>query len=446
MLLERRAAWISRDDVRFESARQLYNRIHDPKPFVIVRSMDIEVIGRVLRLARDHRVPIAVRGGGHHVGGFGSCDDGLVFDFSPFRRVDLHVASGIVEVQAGALLGDVDEALASHRRVLPLGTVSTTGVAGLTLGGGIGWLIGLHGLTCDNLIGADVVLADGRCVRAEEPAHANLLWAIRGGGGSFGVVTRFRYQSHDLPPFITGSAVVRIASASVALRRLIDFLEQDCPRELTVAPAFVRDRFGEFVLSIDFCLASGDDSVLRQFAKALDCGEWFVEQDRSYVAWQRAFNAAFEPPMRGYWKALYGQTLTCSDFNAMIAALAEAPCERSSILIEHLHGAFKDVGEEHAAFPLRDASFGVLIAARWTHAAEDERAMQWVRRTFERLDPPNSSKTYLNYAFADDIRATASFDGASRRRLLDAKSLYDPSNTFRRNHNIAVTSTLEDSA
>ncbi len=427
--------WIGQSDPRYEEARLLYNRFHDLYPAALVRTRDANSVSEIIRFASDHGVALAIRGGGHHIAGYGSCDGGIVIDFSPFRNVEIDPASGTIEVEPGTRLGDVDRKLCPRGMVVPTGTVSETGIAGLTLGGGIGWLVGRYGLTCDHLIGADVVLADGRQVRAEDPNHTDLLWALRGGGGNFGVVVRLRYRALPLPLCIAGSMTVALEHASASLERMTDFLENFCPRDLTVAPTFARSVTGEPILSVDFCLAGENESILRRLFSAVEPRSWAIRYKGDFPAWQQSFDALFQPPMRGYWKARYGLHLTKYDIDTLVRAFACAPIDQSAILIEHLHGAFVATGNDAAAFPLRWARFGVLLSARWQDPAKDETAIAWVRESFARLDPSNTSAAYSNYTADDDPRAISTFENGPAVRLAEVKRLYDPSNIFSRNHN-----------
>jgi FAD/FMN-containing dehydrogenase len=429
--------WIGPADTRYDDARLLYNRMHDLRPALIVRTLRTDVLARVVQLAAEHGVTLAVRGGGHHVAGFASCDGGIVLDFTPFRGVSFTPTTRTVEVEPGTRLGDIDRALCPSGWVVPTGTVSDTGIAGLTLGGGIGWLVGCYGLTCDHLIGADVLLADGRAVRAEDPEHADLLWALRGGGGNFGVVTRFRYSARKLPRVTVGSALIRPADAARSLPEALFFLEHSCSRMLTVAPVLTRQSSEELALSLDFCLAGDDDRDLVALRRAVGPATWDIRPGASFVAWQRRLDTAFQPPLRGYWKANYTRSAPDLDTAAVVEAFRRAPGRHATILIEHLHGAFRDTGEHAAAFPLRWASFGMLIACRWQHSDGDAPAMAWVRRTFAGLGGSDTSAAYSNYTTLDDPRGVTSFAGGLAERLRAVKHRYDPTNLFRRNHNIA---------
>jgi hypothetical protein len=436
-----RINWIGQSDPHYEEARALYNRYHNLYPGALVRTLSPASIGGVIRFATDYNLPLAIRGGGHHIAGYGSCEGGIVIDFSPFRTVVINSAGGIIEVEPGARLGDVDRKLCPVGLVVPSGTVSDTGIAGLTLGGGIGWLVGRYGLTCDQLVGADLVLADGSLVRAEDPGHEDLLWALRGGGGNFGVVTRFRYKARALPFCVVGSATVCLRAAAATLTRAVDFLEASCPRNLTVAPILTRSADGEPLLSIDFCLAGGNDDVLSELSTAIGEAQWSIRRDGDYSRWQSSFDAIFQPPMRGYWKARYAEELTKGHIDELVGAMDSCPTRHSTILIEHLHGAFSDVDNESSAFPLRWARFGILLSARWHDPSQDHTCTTWVRESFARLDPLNNSATYSNYAGGDDSRALMTFDTSLTTRLCRVKTLYDPNNRFARNHNFPSLAT-----
>jgi FAD/FMN-containing dehydrogenase len=257
-----------RNDPHYGETVKIFNRIHEERPAVFVSTLQPEVIKEVFALARRESIPVSIRGGGHHIAGFSLCQDGIVIDFSPFRGVAYDPKTQIAHVQPGARLRDVDQTLCPLGRVVPSGTISDTGIAGLTLGGGIGWLIGRYGLTCDSLVGADVVLTDGRHLRAEDPGHEGLLWALRGGGGNFGAVTAFRYRTHPLPRFQMGSGIIDADASFAPLSRVLAFLETAAPTTLSVAPVLAAGENGRRVLSIDYCMADPCDSVIENLITA----------------------------------------------------------------------------------------------------------------------------------------------------------------------------------
>lgn len=421
-------------DDAYDDARRIYNRLHDLRPAALLRTRDPSAIAQILAIARDQDVEITVRGGGHHVAGFGSCDGGIVLDFSRYRSVAFEKHAATVAVDPGAQLCDVDRFLWPMGLVVPLGTVSCTGIAGLTLGGGIGWLVGRYGLTCDSLIGADVVLADGRQVRAEDPEHARLLWALRGAGHGFGVVTCFRYRPSNMIHFVAGSGRVPFDTADDALSALFSFLLNVCPPELTVAPILFRDSTGCPWLSVDFCLTGNDESALDDLQGLLKQATWNIRRDDDYVAWQSSLDASFTKPMRWYSKARYDAFVTDQDIGIMLEAFTRAPGPESVVLIEHLHGKLTQIDPAESAFPLRSTSFGIVLSARWHSPVLDHTNITWVRDTILRLDPHIKSMTYSNYALVDDERAARTLGIAQLKRLLEAKGEYDPQNIFTRNH------------
>ena len=429
--------------VDYDRARLVHNRWHDLRPAAIVRPERTDDVRRALECASDAGIEVAIRGGGHHVGGFGSCNGGIVIDFSLQRSVDVDRDHSVARASPGARLRDVDGATSRHGLVVPTGTVSDTGIGGLALGGGIGWLIGSLGLTCDHLVGADVLLADGRIVRAEDPDHRDLIWALRGGGGNFGAVLQYRFGLSPLPDVVCGSLTVDWWHARSALNRLSDFLADACPRGLTVAPSLVQTGAGERALSVDFCLVGRNETVFEKLSDVIGQATVAVRTG-IFPDWQKNFDKSFDPPMRCYWRAAYCDRIDETRLDAICDAFEVAPSRRCMILIEHLHGAYLDRDSEFAAFPHRDKKFGVLVCARWLDPADDGRHVEWARRTNASADPGQHAASYSNYAMPGNASAPARLFGASYRRLVDVKRKYDPQNLFRRNHNLGTPTNAGD--
>lgn len=407
---------------QFDTARRVYNRLHDPRPLALVRTLNPNLLFEAAQDCERLGLALAVRGGGHHIGGGSGGDGGVVLDFSTFRGVSYCARTGACRVQPGARLGDVDRELARHGRVIPTGTVSDTGIAGLVLGGGIGWLTGALGLTCDHLTGADVLLADGRVIRTEEADPGGVLWALRGGGG-VGVVLEMRFRTAPLPVTAAGSILVTDNVAG-ALVRLLDYLGAGCPRYLTVAPVLGRDAGGRVFMRVEYCCASGEGRAVAELLDRLP-GATHAPFGGSFVRWQAHLDKDFLPPQRGYWKACYLRDIPATEASALVAALLNAPSARTSILIEHLHGAFTEVDEISSAFPLRGARFGVLFAARWLDARYDEQNIGWVSESYHRLDPGDERPVYANYASPQDARAASSFSSEAREHLRRLRARYD---------------------
>lgn len=423
-------------DPIYEDSRKIYNRFHDHKPAALVQTRSIEALRRTIDIAAEASVEIAIRGGGHHIGGLGTTHGGIVLDFSPFREVVIDRERGCIRVAPGARLHDLDAATVPAGWVVPTGTVSQTGVAGLALGGGKGWFTGPLGLTCDQLIGADVLTADGAVVKAEDAEHTQLLWALRGGGGNFGVVLEFRFQLNPLPKTYCGSLLVDWGHAQKSLGRLLDYLGADCPKGLTTAPVFLRNASGHNELQIDFCYAGGDRGLLQPLLNAVQPTQEREVRYWNFANWQSNFDAYFMPPMRGYWKASYRECLSETAVSALIDAYERAPGKRCSVTLEHLHGAYHEFDASHGAFGHRDAGFGVLASCRWEDAKDDDTSIAWVRQVIAAVDPTGESSSYLNYSALGDGRKVEQLYGSNLKRLLEVKRAYDPNNVFRRNHNI----------
>ncbi|MCP1477740.1 hypothetical protein J2Y88_000051 [Pseudomonas chlororaphis] len=424
----------------YEEGRQVYNRIHDLHPLLIVRTQNRAAIGAVLELVADNGLELAIRGGGHHIAGFGSTEGGVLLDFSGFNGVRIDVLQGIAHVQPGVRLRDIDAALCPQGYVVPTGTVSDTGIAGLTLGGGIGWFVGTLGFTCDNLVGADVMLASGEVVRAEDPQHQDLLWALRGGGGNFGVVLEFRYRLSKLPKVYCGSISVAAQDVPRVLMQLGNYMEQDCPANLVLAPVFSPSAdSGRCVLSIDFCLSDYQDlGAIRALEEALDLAGSHQYVTDDFRAWQAWFDDRFQPPMRGYWKSICLDDFTSGTMDALLTAASSMPGKRCSITIEHLNKTRRSAAPGDSAFPLQARGYGILFSARWSEAGDDQAFIHWVKAAALETAGNDGAAAYSNYSFAEST-SRAVLLGSDNERLLEVKKRYDAGNLFRRNHNIRAS-------
>lgn len=420
-------------DPDYDDARAGYNRLHDLRPIAIVHTADPAAIAVLLEWAERAGVVVATRGGGHHIAGFGGCDGGLVIDMSAARSVELDPATGVATVAPGALLADVDGALIPRARVIPTGTVSVTGIAGLTLGGGIGWLAGPFGATCDHLVGADVVLASGRLVEAEAGRDPDLLWALRGSGGGFGVVTRFRYRTHDLPRITTCTIEAPPESAVDAVLALLERVGGAAPVEVTTA-ATISGRPAQ--VRIEACAVEGRDvdRWIDDLASAVN-GHHVVDRDADFLRWQSSSDAAFLPPRRGAWRARYRSSLSSAEVEGLFETVSAAPDGlTTSVIIEQLHGAAVHADLTTRSLPLQGNQLGVLAVARWDAPDLDGVGDAWVRATIGTLDPQDRTAGYGNYIGADDSAGRRGFAPPAQARLARAKERLDPHDRFRRNH------------
>lgn len=410
----------------YDKARVVFNRMHDRRPTAIVQPFTTDCVPAVVDYCSSRAVPIAVRGGGHHIGGFSTLDDGIVLDFSQLRQVE--VRGDRADVAPGALLRDVDGALVPAGRVVPLGTVSATGVAGLTLGGGLGWLLGDLGATCDQLEAVTLVSADGQVRHLDDETAPEAMWALRGGDESFGIVTSFTFATAALKSVVCGTLRMPLDDDRTrpALSDLVDWMNSSPDRGITVAGA-IQPRDGRVEVDIDVCAhgvaAARVEDVVALFphARRIDFRTWDLRE------WQSKDDASFSDEKRGYWKSTYYERATPDVLDALFA-VARAMPEGASITMEHLHGRF-GVGDR-SALPIRDCRLGLLASARWWSAADDTAHIQWVRRAAASLAAHGASRAaYLNYSMAEDA------EGAVRRdadRLREVKREWDPQDFFRR--------------
>lgn len=419
-------------DPEFETVRLVYNRMHDCRPAAVVRVLDPVVLHAAVSAAYDNGVPVAVRGGGHHIGGFSTIEGGLLIDLSGFRSVRFDPTSRLAHVEPGARLADLDRTLELHGRCVPAGTVSDTGVTGLTLGGGIGWLVCSFGLACDRLQSALVLLTDGRVIEASSSKHEDLFFALRGGGvGGFGIILELRFATIELPRIVAGSISFRQADASQVLQQLQQ-LHLDQPLiETSIAPALVlRDR--EVSLSVDLCSLATGAEELERIRNSIG-GDWSDVVDRPYSEWQAHFDAAFMPPKRGYWKSVHFDSLTL-DSAVVLAAIADAPSDGCSALVEFYNPFTLRALAEGSAYPLRNSWVGVLLAARWDEKADDAEHAAWARRWAKALRATGGDKSYSNYSSTDDGGIGPTYDPNTLRTFAYLERKYDPASIHRRGH------------
>jgi FAD/FMN-containing dehydrogenase len=423
-------------DADYDAARRCFNALVDRRPAVIARCVGAGDVATALDFARSNELEIAVRGGGHNPAGHCVCDGGLVIDLSQMRRVEADGQARIAHAEGGATWLDFDVAAQAFGLVTPGGVVGSTGVGGLTLGGGIGHLTAQHSFTCDNLVGAEVVTADGAVVQASPHENAELLWGLRGAGGNFGVATRLDFRLHPLDGVVGGLMTYR-EDVRDAFRRFRDVVAGS-PRDLSLQAGLTVDESLTPVFSVSpsYTGSNGDPDELRALRSApglVDDGvraQTFLEQ-------QRVFDSPYGEN-RHYWKGHFVRELPDELIDALlerVGALGRVP---GGLLIESLHGAPKDVERATAALGFRDAAFNISAMATWQDAALDEQHITWAREAAAALEPWAVSGGYANYMQADEpierVRAAFGEEGFERLRAL--KKRYDPKNLLRRNQNI----------
>jgi FAD/FMN-containing dehydrogenase len=435
-------------DAAYDNARTIWNAMIDKRPAVIARCATTADVVAALRCARDTGLVLAVRGGGHNIAGNALCDDGLVIDLSKMKAAQVDPAGRSVTVEGGATLADLDAATQAHGLATPVGINSTTGIAGLTLGGGFGWLSRKYGMTVDNLESAEVVTAAGKVVRASTTEHPDLFWALRGGGGNFGVVARFEFRLHPVGPnVLSGLIVYPIAEAKAVLQQYRDFTAK-APDDLAVwavlrqappLPFLPKAVHGQEIMALALLYAGeptqGESLIapLRRFGTPL--GEHVGVQP--YVAWQQAFDPLLTAGARNYWKSHNLATLPNGLFDTVIAAVGTLPSPQCEIFFGAIGGATTRPAPAATAYAHRDAQFVMNVHGRWADPADDARGIRWARDFFTASAPFASGGAYVNFLTADEGDRVHAAYGSNYDRLAQVKRTYDPDNLFRTNQNIA---------
>ncbi|MGL3807625.1 FAD-binding oxidoreductase [Paeniglutamicibacter sp. R2-26] len=444
-------------DPGYDEARLVWNAMIDRSPALIVRATEVSDIPVALAFARDHSLPLAVRAGGHNVAGHGTVEAGLLLDLRAFNDVTVDPERRLVTVGGGATLGELDRATSAHGLAVPVGVISQTGVAGLCLGGGFGWLTRTCGLTVDTLVAADLITAEGEAVRADADTNPELLWGLSGGGGNFGVVTSFTFKAHPLPPTLfAGNLIYRRAGwhrALVALRTWAI----DLPDEMTViANVMVPPREWEMgddpLLIVGFLWADPDhDAGAACVGRFTHLAPPDVE-DVSAVTWpewQSVSDSIFPKGVRAYWKNTAFDSLDEEVINVLVARGSEQTWQGTAFDIHVMGGAMGRVPPDASAFPDRSSAFWLNIYGFWTDPREDEHHVAFVRGFAHQMQRFATGGQYVNFSSADE-RAAHGFDalgvyGAAKlARLTALKQRYDPRNLLRLNHNIIVPDTDAD--
>ncbi len=434
-------------DPSYDDSRRIWNAMIDRRPAVVVQCAEAADVAAAIAFGRENGLEISVRGGGHNIGGHAVCDNGLMLDLSPMKTVRVEPATRRAYVEPGVTLGEFDRATQSNGLAIPLGINSTTGIAGLTLGGGFGWLTRQYGLTIDNLISADVTTADGTTLHASETSNPDLFWAIRGGGGNFGVVTQFEYQLYPVgPEILAGLIVYPFHQAMEVLSQYREFV-RSAPEELVVwvvlrkappLPFLPQEVHGKEVVVLPVFyngeIAKGDSLInpLRHFGDVL--GEHVGPQP--YTQWQQAFDPLLTPGARNYWKSHNFTELSDGAFHTMIDYASKLPTPQCEIFVGLIAGAANRVPSDATAYSSRDAKFVLNVHGRWDNAAEDEECIGWSRAFFQAAAPYASPGAYVNFMTAEEGGRVATAYGANYARLLEIKRRYDPENIFHLNQNI----------
>jgi FAD/FMN-containing dehydrogenase len=428
-------------DAGYEVARRVHNGMIDRRPALIARCLGTADIVDAVNYAVANSLDIAVRGGGHNVAGNAVCDGGLVVDLSLMQGVDVDPANRIARAQPGATWARFNRETQLHGLATTGGVISTTGVAGLTLGGGLGWLMGKYGMAVDNMIAAEVVTADGRVVRASSSENPDLFWAIRGGGGNFGVVSSFEFQLHPVGPIVTGGIVAHPFERAAEMLRFYRDFTASLPDELTVFAGVLHapDGSGVKIAAMLACHCGPLDAGEAALRPLKEFGPPIMDMmgPIPYSALNAALDAGFPKGALNYWKSSFVSQLSDAAIDTIVERFAACPSPMSGMLLEHFHGAATRVGPTETAFSQRETGYNFLVAAEWMDPAANATNVAWTRDAFSAMEPHLAGRRYVNYlGEGEDAGAVAQAYGPNHARLRQVKAKYDPNNVFHLNQNI----------
>ena len=426
-------------DHAYESARKIYNAMIDKRPSLIVQCANAADVVSAVRFARRHGLLAAVRGGGHNVAGKAVCDGGLMIDLSPMKEIHVDEEGRRALAGPGLRLGEFDRATQVYELATPLGIVSNTGIAGLTLGGGIGWLNGKFGLACDNLLSVEVVTAEGQILKADPDVNQDLFWAVRGGGGNFGVVTSFEYRLHHMASVIGGMLLYPIQKARQVLSSY-DTFARKAPDELTTAAALLTGPNGDAVVAVLVCYSGPVEEAdkilgpLRTFAPPLAD----LIRPMKYLEMQSILDQGYPPGRLHYWKSGFIKELSEEAIDTMTRHHAVKPSPLTAIVLQQVHGAAARVGPAQTAFPHRKSQYDFEVLSQWTGDTKSEENVQWTRKLYESMQPFLERGVYVNSLGEEGEDRVRAAYGQNFDRLVELKRKYDPTNFFRLNQNIRL--------
>ena len=428
-------------DAGYEDARRVHNGLVDKRPALIARCRGVADVIDAVNLTRKLGLEVAVRGGGHNVAGRATVDGGVMIDLSPMKGIYVDPIRCTVRAQGGVTWAELNRETQLHSLAVTGGVVSSTGVSGLTLGGGLGWLMGKYGLALDNLLSVELVTAEGKALRASQDEAPDLFWALRGGGGNFGVATSFEFQLHPVGPMVTGGLIAFPFEQARDLLRFFRDRTTSLPDEQMIFGGLVHapDGSGTKLAVLVSCHcgspAAGEKAIqaLRQFGPSV----MDALGPMSYCQINGMLDAAYPKGALNYWKSSFLERLSDDAIDTMIGCFAECPTPMGQLLMEHFHGAVTRVGVSDTAFPHRSTGYNLLVLSEWLNHAENERCIAWARTTYAKMQPFFAAARYVNYLDDDDVgEPVAVAYGSNYRRLQQVKSQYDARNFFRANQNI----------
>ena len=432
----------------YDDARTIWNAMIDRRPAAIVRAAGAADVIRAVGFAREHRLVLAVRGGGHNIAGNAVCENGLMLDLSPMKSVRVNPAARTARVEPGVTLNEFDREAQAFGLATPLGINSTTGVAGITLGGGFGWISRKYGLSVDNLLSVDVVTADGTYLQASDTQNADLFWAVRGGGGNFAVATSFEFRLHPVGPEVLSGLIVHpFAQARELLEGYRRFVAS-APDEVTAwvvlrkappLPFLPAEVHGKEILVFAVCAVGDMQKAEKAVAPLRALGKPIADVigPHPFAGWQTAFDPLLTPGARNYWKSHDFKKLDDGFIRVLVDAVSRLPSPECEIFIGHLGGAINRIPASATAYPHRDVEFVMNLHTRWRDPAQDQECIAWTRKIFDAAAPFATGGVYVNFMPEDEAqRVQTGAYGANYARLAKLKARYDPANLFRMNQNI----------
>jgi FAD/FMN-containing dehydrogenase len=426
-------------DTGYEEARRVHNGLVDKRPGLIARCRGVADVVEAVQLARAEKLEIAVRGGGHNIAGRAVIDNGIMIDLAPMKGIFVYPAGKIAHAQGGVLWREFNRETQVHGLATTGGVVSTTGIAGLTLGGGLGWLMSKHGLALDNLRAADLVMADGRLMRASKDENPDLFWAIRGGGGNFGIATSLEYNLHQVGPIITGGVVLHPLQKAT---EVLTFFREQCaklPDDMVLFAGLLTGPDGtrlSGILAAHFGSAAAGEAALKPI-KAFGPPVMDAMGPIPYSGLNSMLDPSLPAGALNYWKAHFLTDLSDGAIKVLADQFAAVPSPMSQIVVEHFHGASTRVGLTDTACTLRTPGFSVVLLSQWSEPKDNEKCIAWCKDTYAALQPFLGTTRYMNYLGhdePDDIAKTVY--GPNYARLQQLKAKYDPENVFHTNVNI----------
>jgi FAD/FMN-containing dehydrogenase len=425
-------------DSTYDQARRVWNGAIDKRPAAIVFCADPDDVVHAVTYARSQGCLVAVRSGGHNVAGLSVCDDGMVIDLSRMKKIAVDPERRIARAEAGLTLGEFDAATQAHGLATTMGVNGDTGIAGLTLGGGFGKLGRKHGLSCDNLIAAEIVTADGQLLRTDARQHPELFWALRGGGGNFGVVTAFEYRLHPLGPTLLAGSVLHAYDQAREAMRFYDKFSRDAPDEVSVDAALVTLPSGDRAFSISACYVGSPEAGESVIAPLMKFGSPIESRLQAipYLQIQSAGDNLFPRGRRYYWKAQFLHQISDGAIDALLDSYARAPSHSSLLVFQQVGGAIARVPASHSPYANRDAAFDCFPIAIWDDPVDDEVNMRWARDLWNAVRPFSTGGVYANNLGDEGDERVRDAYGGNYARLAAIKKQYDPTNFFRLNQNI----------